>query len=306
MLTLAVHEATVLCTRAAIASGAAIAMAESLAKAIIAAELRGKHPVGIAHFFDYLEAIQQGRIDGFAAPVLSYPTPMIVMSDAKGGIAQLGFDLAFEQLVTSARQSGITIFSQKNAYTCGELGYFAERLAKQGLIALAFGNSPALLAAGGATKPVYGTNPFAFAAPLDNNEIVLIDQASSATAFVSIRAAAAKGENIPAGWAMDDKGQATNDPAKALMGSLLPFGGMKGGNIALMVEILAALSGANWSLDAPDFLSGRASPGVGLTIIGICPALFSPDFCHRLTAHTQRLNEDFNVHIPGQRQRAAQ
>ena len=39
-----------------------------------------------------------------------------------------------------------------------------------------------------------------------------------------------------------------------------PFGGYKGSNIALLVELLAAgLSGANWSLDAASFAEiGRA------------------------------------------------
>ena len=46
---------------------------------------------------------------------------------------------------------------------------------------------------------------------------------------------------------------------RALAGALLTFGGARGANIALMVEVFAAgLTGANWSLDAPDFITETA------------------------------------------------
>ena len=49
------------------------------------------------------------------------------------------------------------------------------------------------------------------------------------------------------------------DPRAALRGALLAFGGARGANIALMVEVLAAgLAGANWALDAPSFTDRRS------------------------------------------------
>src|SRR3546814_7514858 len=58
----------------------------------------------------------------------------------------------------------------------------------------------------------------------------------------------------------------------ALAGSLLPFGGARGANVALMVELLAAgLTGANWSREAPPFNKGAKSPGAGLFILAIDP-----------------------------------
>ena len=131
----------------------------------------------------------------------------------------------------------------------------------------------------GARKPVYCTNPIAFAAPLDEGPPLLIDQASSATAFVQLRHYAERGETLPAGWAVDGDGQPTTDPHAALRGALLAFGGVRGANIALMVEVMAAgLAGANWALDAPSFTSGDRSPGAGLLVIAITPALLAPTF----------------------------
>jgi (2R)-3-sulfolactate dehydrogenase (NADP+) len=240
-----------------------------------------------------------GRIDGAAVPLLTRPTAAIIKSDARGGIAHLGFDRAFEALVAAAQSVGVALFTQRNAYTCGALGYFAERLAQRGLVALAAGNAPALLAGGGARKPIYGTNPLAFAAPQPHGPVLLIDQASSATAYVNIRAAAEAGTSLPEGWALDEAGEPTTDPSAALKGALLAFGGARGGNIALMVEILAAMSGGNWSLDAPSFLEGNRSPGVGMLLVALNPQLLDEDFSTRFSVQLQRLLVEYNVFVPG-------
>src|SRR5699024_1333214 len=137
---------------------------------------------------------------------------------------------------------GVAVLSIHDSFPGGELGHFATRLAEQGLIALVCGNSPALMAAYDSTEADTGTNPLAFALPHSSGPRVF-DQASSATAFVSIRQAAERGEHIPPGWALDADGQPTIDPAAALTGALLPFGGAKGANIAMMIELLAAMSG---------------------------------------------------------------
>jgi (2R)-3-sulfolactate dehydrogenase (NADP+) len=174
-------------------------------------------------------------------------------------------------------------------------------LAARGLLALAATNGPALLAGSGATRPTFCTNPLAFAAPRGNDRPpLLIDQASSAAAFVSIRRAAEEGKPIPEGWALDESGKPTTDPGEAMRGALLAFGGARGANIALMVEVLSAgLTAANWSLDAPSFTEGSQSPGAGLIVIAIDAEAVAPGFAMRLDTHLQRLGADYGVHIPG-------
>jgi (2R)-3-sulfolactate dehydrogenase (NADP+) len=167
------------------------------------------------------------------------------------------------------------------------------------LLAFAASNGPALMAPSGVAQAVYSTNPLAFAAPGGAHPSVMVDQASSATAFVNIRQAAERGAALPEGWAIDAAGQPTVDSAEALRGTLLAFGGARGANIALMIEVMAAgLTGAEWSLDSPDFLCGDRSPGAGLLVIAIAPQLLDPAFGPRLQEHLRRL-AGFGVHIPG-------
>jgi (2R)-3-sulfolactate dehydrogenase (NADP+) len=297
-------EAEALAERACRAAGAKVDAARSLARAIVAAEAHGRSSVGFSQLLDYLTALREGRIDGAAEPSLASPAPALIACDARGGIAQLGFDRAFDTLRERAATYGIALFSQRNSYVTGELGDYARRLAEAGLVAIAATNGPALMTVAGAAAPVYCTNPIAFAAPLDEGPPLVIDQASSATAFVTLRGFAERDEPIPSGWAVDAQGRDTTDARAALKGGLVAFGGARGANVALMVEALAAgLSGANWSLDAPPFDRGGQSPGAGLLVIAIAPSLVAPDFPRRLRVQLERLAR-LGVHIPGRRSEA--
>ncbi len=87
---------------------------------------------------------------------------------------------------------------------------------------------------------------------------------------------------------------------------MLAFGGERGANVALMVEVLAAgLTGANWSLDSPSFTAGARSPGAGLFVLALAPQALDPEFGTRLERQLDRLSNDYGVHVPGRRKAAA-
>lgn len=291
-------------TAACLAAGANAATARSLVEASLSAAQFGRTELGFPHLLDYLAAFREGRIRGDVQPRLAHPLPAVIHSDAMGGIAQLGFDLAFVDLCDCARSLGIAVFIQRNSFTVGELGYYVRRLAFNGLVALAVANGPALMAVAPGTSPVYCTNPMAFGAPMpEGRKPLVIDQSSSATAFVNLRKAAAEHRTIPEGWALDRSGRPTTDASAALEGALLPFGGYKGANIALLVEVLSAgLSGAAWSLDAPPFTSGERCLDSGLTVVAL--SALQADFSSRMAAQLARL-EGLGVSIPSQRNSCA-
>jgi (2R)-3-sulfolactate dehydrogenase (NADP+) len=291
--------ARALAHRAVVAAGASDAIADSLAQAVVSAELAGSRAVGFAHLPDYLDGFAKGRIARNAEPDIHSPAPSAFRVDARGGIAQLGFDRCFEELVRRTRAYGVSVFAQGNSFTVGELGYYTRRLAEAGLVSLATCNATALMTTPESRKAVYGTNPLSFAAPRENTQPFVVDQALSATAFVNIRQAAQRGEAIPEAWALDAAGNPTTDAREAVKGLLVAFGGARGANIALIMEILAAgMTGANWSMDAPSFCEGNQSPGVGLFLVAVEPELLAAGFQARLAAHIERLAAA-GVRIPG-------
>lgn len=283
---------------ATLGAGGGFQMAHSLARATVAAERVGKKSLGFSHLLDYLIGLEEGRINGTSIPVINFPTPASVRVDVQKGIAQLGFDQAFPELTSRCNLYGMSVLLLSNCYTTGELGYYTRRLAEEGYVALATTNAAAQMTTRESGKPVFGTNPISLSVPRKGKRPFVIDQACSATAYVNVRHAADHGQSIPEGWALDKYGNPTTDALAATLGLLLPFGGRRGANIALMVEILTAgLAGGNWSTEAAHFSTGTTSPGVGLFIALFNPDLLSPGMTDRVERQLLRLGE-FGVSMP--------
>ena len=293
-VSLPITELRDLCIAAITAAGGSTALAQSLAEATVAAERRGKTAVGTAHLFDYLDGLEAGRINGQARPKVTNRLPAAHHVDADRGTAQLAFDAVVDDFASSAANLGISVLNISNAFTAGELGYYTTRLAERGLVAFTGANSPALMSLFGAPGSATGTNPFSFAVPHVGGPR-MFDQATSATAWVNVRDAADRSEAIPDGWALAPDGAATNNAEAALAGSLLPFGGVKGSNVALMIELLAVHGGGRFSVDAPAFDSGQENPGTGLFVIAIAADAFDPDYSKRVAEHLDRLHSQFGV-----------
>lgn len=289
-----VAELTSAIITAARAAGASAQTAQLLARSTVAAELRGKPAVGVAHLFDYLAALRTGRLNGDPSPLVERRRAASIVVDADNGAAQVAFERGFPSLIEAARTCGIAVMSIRRSFTAGELADYSHRIADAGFLALACANSPALMSVFGASAPVTGTNPMSFGLPHPSGPRVF-DQASSATAWVSVRDAAECGHEIPDGWAIDADGVPTQDARAALAGALLPFGGVKGANIAVMVEMLAVLSGASFSSDAPAFDHGHEAPGTGLFALAIDPDAFDPGYVERAEQHHRRMAREHGV-----------
>lgn len=287
-----------LCVSAAIAAGATGHEARLLAEATVAAEQARHRAVGVAHLFDYLDAYRAGRILAGVEPVVYRPTAATLICDAGGGLAQVAFDAALPELRDDVEQRGLGALWIRNSYTCGELSYYPRLLAQTGLFTLAFANSSALMSIGGSRERVLGTNPMAFAVPRPGRTPYVVDQATSATAYVKIRDAARDDEPIPPGWAVGPDGRATTDATAALAGALLPFGSYRGGNVALLVELLATLAGASFSVDAAPFDSGSSSPRIGVFVLCFDAEAIIGDAA-RMADHLDRLTDDYGVALRG-------
>ncbi len=291
-----------------VASGATPENAAAVADSIVAAEAQGLSEVGFDYLPVYCRHLRIGRVDGRARPTWRWVAPAAVIADAASGFSQPAFRAGFNELVDAATANGIAALVITNSYPAGMLGWFVEHLARQDLMGLAFANAGAAVAPWGGRKPLFGTNPLAFAAPRLADEPLVIDLATSAVARVKVKAAAEAGRPIPADWAFDHAGRPTTDAAAALAGSLAPLGGPKGYALGLMVEMLAAgLTGMNWSYEAPAAGSDTArQPRLGQTIIAISPKPFGgAGLAERFDALAHEI-EQAGARLPGVRRHQAQ
>ena len=143
-------------------------------------------------------------------------------------------EIAIEK--AKAHGFGIVGTRRTNSPT-GAIGYYARRIADEGLLGFVFSGSPELMAVYGSYEAFLGTNPLAIGIPTDGQAIVL-DMATAAIAWYGIHLAHVEGKSIPEGVAYDEEGQFTTDPARALAGAIKAFGGFKGAALALIVEVL--------------------------------------------------------------------
>lgn len=116
-----------------------------------------------------------------------------------------------------------------------------------------------------------------------------------------------RGEAIPEGWAQDRAGNAVTDAAAGLEGSLLPAGGQKGANIALLIELLAAaLTGSQLSVQASSFGDNEGGPpSVGQFFIAIDPGHFAGQEFARLTSELASAFDMARVRMPGSERKLA-
>jgi (2R)-3-sulfolactate dehydrogenase (NADP+) len=281
--------------------------AASVADALVEAELVGQGGHGLRRVAAYAAQASAGKVDGFAMPVLERMRPGVLAVDAANGFAFPAIDLAFEPLSECARSQGIALAGFRKSHHCGVAGVIVERYARDGLVALMFANSPAAMAPWGSNRPLFGTNPIAFAAPVAGADPLVVDVSLSKVARGKIMAASQKGTTIPPDWAFDAGGQPTTDPKAALAGTMAPLGDAKGTALALMVELLAAgLVGANYAYDASSFFDDKGNPpGVGQTIICIDPSAFGgAAVLERFAAMADMVANAPGARLPGQRRHA--
>lgn len=285
-------------------SGVEEGNARSVARALVAAEAAGQGGHGLRRVAAYAAQAKSGKVNGVAKPVVYHPYPSVIQIDACHGYAYPAFDLAVPMLTETARAQGIAMAAVRRSHHAGVLALTVERFAEAGLVAIMVANATASMAAWGGRKPLFGTNPIAFAAPVIGQDPIVIDLALSRVARGKIMAARQRGVPIPADWAFDRDGQSTTDPVAALEGTMVPSGEAKGAALAMMVEILAApLTGANFSYESTSLFDDKgAAPGLGQMIIVINPEAGGGAFAaSRLTELVNEISSDPGVRLPGRR-----
>jgi (2R)-3-sulfolactate dehydrogenase (NADP+) len=290
--------------RALVGSGANDHAARVVAGSMRDAEAEGLRNIGLAYLPTYCKHLRIGKIDGNAVPSWTWSGRSVLLSDAAFGFAHVAFLDVLDPFVEVAHANGVAVLAITRSYSAGVVGWFVDLLARRGLVSLAFANASALMPAWGGSTPRFGTNPLGFGAPRAGSEPIVVDMATSTTARVNILAAAARGERVPEGWALDAKGRPTTDPVEAVAGMNSPLGGAKGFGLALMVDVLAAgLTGSNFSHEASGLMDNEGGPpGVGQMFIALSPRAFGGDaMAERIEALSAVVTSEDGVRMPGDR-----
>ncbi len=215
--------------------------AQTVAKSLLAANLRGVDTHGVTRLPIYVERLRAGLMDGRASGSIVAETGSTAVFDGQNGLGQVVGTAGMQLALAKAESAGIAFVTVRNSNHFGTAAYYAMMALDHDMIGFSITNAPPLMAPWGGKKSFLGTNPLAIAVPAGEEKPFVLDMATSVSARGAIILAAKKGEPIPPTWAMNVDGEPTTDARAALEGAVLPLGGHKGFGLALAIDILAGI-----------------------------------------------------------------
>lgn len=277
--------------------------ANCVAEALVLADSDGQPSHGIARIPSYIEQLLNGKVNGVAKPTVKALKPSCIEVNANGGFAYPAIQCAVDALLESSPKQGISMAAVIDSHHCGVAGHPVEKLANEGLIGMMFANTPKAIPVAGGTRPIFGTNPIAFAAPRLESDPIVIDLSLSVAARGKIVFAAKNNQSIPMDWGFDQDGNPSTNPESVLAGSLNSIGGAKGAALAFMVEVLAgAFVKSQFGFEASSFLDGKGSPPkTGQFLICMNAAEFNSEFLLSVERLIREIKFEQGARLPGER-----
>lgn len=174
---------------------------------------------------------------------ISHDTDNSILIDGGGNNGYVTSLLGIDEGISIAKSRGFALVGIRNTWFSGRLTYYVERAAREGLIAIHTANTQARVAPHGGIDRIFGTNPIAFAFPTQAEPLV-VDFGTGMTTWGDALLRSHLGEPMEPDSAVGPDGQPTRDPASALAGAFLPWGGHRGYGLSLVVQVLALLCGS--------------------------------------------------------------
>ncbi len=222
---------------------------ELVTENLVQANLTGHDSHGVGMLPRYAESYLEGGLKPNAHIVSQMDGGAMVSVDGQAGFGQVIGHEATELGIARAKQHGSCIVALGNSHHLCRIGAWAEMAVAENLISVHFVNviSRPIVAPWNGADARFGTNPFCVGIPVAGQPPVLLDFATSVIAQGKARVAYNKGEQLPGGMLIDDKGNPTTNPVYAVKppaGALCTFGEHKGFGLALVCELLGgALAG---------------------------------------------------------------
>jgi len=245
------------------------------AEVFLEAELRGIGLQGIDYMPYLIANLRNGNIDPRGRARLVKESEGSALIDGGNGLGQPGAVMATNVAVEKAKTVGSASVGVTNSQDIFMIGYYAERIARQGCVGMVCTSGPPLVHAHGGVDRVLSTNPIAFGIPTQNAHPVIVDMATSALSNARIRQASYHGEQVPLGTGVGPDGQPTTDAATIRKGAISPMAGHRGFGLSLVVALLSGpLTGSDVGPALAGAVSGEPSGSQGHFFFAIDPRSF--------------------------------
>lgn len=204
------------------------------------ADARGVNSHGTDLLPAYYRGFREGHLNPHAAPTAVHRAGSLAVVDGDGGLGHVVSHHAVELALELAAETGLGVVTVRDSNHFGMAAHWPLKVLRANMVGFATTNGPPVMAPWGGAEAGICNNPFSWGIPTKDETPILLDMALTSGARGRVRLAKQRGEEIPEGWALDEDGVPTTDPARALDGVMLPMGGYKGSGIAMVNEILAS------------------------------------------------------------------
>ena len=210
-----------------------------VADVLVHADLRGVRSHGVMRTEHYVTRLKAGSLNRNPDFSLKSIRSGASLLNADAGMGHPACCQAMDEAIRLAKKSGIGMTGVENGSHCGALSYFVLRAVSAGMIGMAVTQTDKCVAPFGGARAFFGTNPIAFGFPTAKHPPVVLDMATSNTAFGKVLHAKEQGDTIPDTWGLDDQGRPTTDPHQ--VASMTPFGTYKGYGLGLVIDVLTGV-----------------------------------------------------------------
>lgn len=252
--------------------------ANEVAELMAESDARGGDAHGVFRLPQYVKQIQDGAINARPQIRVVSERSGTALIDGDNALGHLVMKRATEVAVQKARECGIGCVGTRHSNHAGPAQLYPRMAAAQEMIGIYFcvGNAN-LVPPWGGTEALLSTNPISVAVPALQQPPIVLDMATTNTAFGKIRLKAQRNEQMPEGWMIDRQGKPLTDPKRASEGFLVPIGGPKGYGLALIFGLLAGtLNGAAFGRDVVDYTIDSETPSnTGQSIMVVDIAAFA-------------------------------
>lgn len=283
--------------------------AKTVARCLVAADLRGVDTHGVNRIPSYMERVRQHVLDPRAVPELTAVTPVVAQVDGKNSFGSLGAAMAIDHAIEAAKVYGIGMAGVSHSNHYGMAAWICQRAIESDMMSLVFTNSSPALPVWGGKEKVIGTSPIACGAPAGHTKPFILDMAPTVAARGKIYKAKRRDEKIPLGWALDKDGRPTDDPSAALGGVMLPMGGPKGSGLGIMMDVFSGvLSGSAFAGGVTNPYDASKPANVGHFVVAIKPDLFMSleefrgrmDYLYQKVVGSERAAGFERIYYPGE------
>ncbi|HVZ30818.1 MAG TPA: malate/lactate/ureidoglycolate dehydrogenase [Polyangiaceae bacterium] len=229
--------------------GSSAREAELVAENLVLANATGHASHGVGMLPRYVDALLEGGLQVNRHVQVQLDSGPLLRLDGGSGYGQVIGKEAMELGSARAKEHGVCVVALAHAHHLGRIGHWAEQCLEQGLTSLHFVNvvTRPIVAPFGGLDARTGTNPVCIGIPRPGAEPIVLDFATSRVAQGKVRVAHNRGQQLPPGVLLDDRGEPSTDPKYGVgppFGALLPFGEHKGFGLSLVAELLGgALTG---------------------------------------------------------------